>query len=480
MSLDDLARASCAVYCDGHRDGTGTLVTDSHVLTAAHVLRRGGALAIRFRDGLYGEPIPVERLSLAAGAEQLDIAVLELGRSVAEPPPAKLWPARRLPPETKAFGYPVEEGAQPQGVWLDSRIGGTVQGGRAQLDWDDVGALTGHSGGPVCDKRSGLMAGVLVEGSTAGHFDRMVTLAAVRTVWDGLPRPWLFAGENAWMHFTQRAAGQQSIASGGDLFRGRREALAAVRDWFCADARPGIPLAITARPGGGKSAVLGRAVLKMESAGQCDGVAFHARGATVADLVDAVSAACGLDTPSSWQELVATLATGASDDVLVVAVDALDEAKGERDIADLRQVLRDLARLGWLRVAVATRPLATRDIYGPGTHLYGLGVVRGTAVTWSIWTSAGSSPLTISSLTPTPCWPRTGLPIRSPRAGAGRPTGRTKICAHGSPNWWRAVPTAITLSPECPRSSSPKTTGSSTPRPRCSTRRLFPAASAKH
>ena len=80
MSLDDLARASCAIYCDGHRDGTGTLVTDSHVLTAAHVLRRGGALTIRFRDGLYGEPIPVERLPLAAGAEQLDIAVLKLGR----------------------------------------------------------------------------------------------------------------------------------------------------------------------------------------------------------------------------------------------------------------------------------------------------------------------------------------------------------------------------------------------------------------
>ena len=377
MSVDELARASCAVYCDGHRDGTGTLVTDSHVLTAAHVLRRGGSLAIRFRDGLYGEPIPVERLPLAAGAEQLDIAVLKLGRGLAGPLPAKLWPARRLPPETKAFGYPIEEGAQPQGVWLDSRLGGALQGGRVQLDWDDVGALAGHSGGPVCDKRSGLMAGVLVEGSETGHFDRMVTLAAVRTVWDGLPRPWLFAGESAWVHFTQRAAGQQSIASGGDLFRGRREALATVRNWFCADAGPGIPLVITARPGGGKSAVLGRVVLGMESTGQCDGLAFHARGAAVADLVDAVSAACGLDTPSSWQELVAVLEARNSDDVLVVAIDALDEAKGERDLSDLRHALRDLARLGWLRVAVATRPLATGDMYHPGTHLYGLGAVRG-------------------------------------------------------------------------------------------------------
>src|SRR5262245_34484408 len=151
MSIDDLARASCAVYCDGHRDGTGTLVTNSHVLTAAHVLRRGGPLAVRFRDGLHGESIPVERLPLAAAAEQLDIAVLRLGRDIAGPPPTQLWPAKRLPLEMKAFGYPIEEGAQPQGVWLDSRLGGALQGGRVQLDWDDVGALAGHSGGPVCD-----------------------------------------------------------------------------------------------------------------------------------------------------------------------------------------------------------------------------------------------------------------------------------------------------------------------------------------
>src|SRR5438132_169606 len=123
MNLDELAKASCAIYVDGHRDGTGTLVTDSHVLTAAHVLRRRG---------------------------------------------------------------------------------------------------------PVCDKLSGLMAGVLVEGAGPGHFDRMVTLPAVRTAWDGLPRPWLFAGENARAHFTQRSAGQRSTARGGDLFRGRREALAVV------------------------------------------------------------------------------------------------------------------------------------------------------------------------------------------------------------------------------------------------------------
>jgi hypothetical protein len=105
-------------------------------------------------------------------------------------------------------------------------------------------------------------------------------------------------------------------------------------------------------------------------------LAFHTRSATVADLVDALSAVCGLDAPSSWKELVAALAAQQRREVLVVAMDALDEAKSDQDLAELRQALRELARLSWLRIAVATRPLAARDGYAPGTHLYGLGVIR--------------------------------------------------------------------------------------------------------
>jgi WD40 repeat protein len=378
VSLDELAKASCAIYVDDYRDGTGTLVTDSHVLTADHVLRRDGPVTIRFRDGLLGEPIPVARVPLGAAAEQLDIAVLELGPGTGgRPAPAKLWPAKRLPQETRAFGYPKIEGAAPRGVWRDSTVSGAVQGGLVQLDWDEVGTLDGHSGGPVCDRLSGLMVGVLVEGSELAHFDRMVTLPAVRAVWDGLPRPWLFAGEDARANFTQRAAGQPSAARGGNLFRGRREALAVVNGWLCADAGPEIPLVITAQPGAGKSAVLARAALAIERTGQFDGVAFHARSATVADLIDAMSAASGLDTPTSWRELVAELTGQGTHDVLAVAIDALDEAQSDQDLAELRRALRELARLDWLRIAIATRPLATGDVYAQGSHLYGLGVTRG-------------------------------------------------------------------------------------------------------
>ena len=334
-------------------------------------------MTIRFRDGLSGKGIPVERVPLCEDAEDLDIAVLELGPGVdAGPPPAKLWAAKRLPLDTKTFGYPLAD--KPlRGVWRDSTVSGAVQNGHVQLDWDPVGTLAGHSGGPVCDKRSGLLAGVLVEGSEPGQFDRMVTLTAVRTVWGGLPRPWLFAGQDARAMFAERARGQRSAARGGDLFKGRREALVLVQGWLCADVGAEVPLVITAQPGAGKSAVLARVALAVERTGQCDGLAFHTRGATVADLVDAMSAVCGLDTPASWQELVATLTAQDRQEVLAVAVDALDEAKSEQDVAELRQALRELARLTWLRIAIATRPLAARDAYAPGSHLYGLGILHG-------------------------------------------------------------------------------------------------------
>ena len=379
MSADRLAKASCAIYVDGRREGTGTLVTDSHVLTAAHVLRPGGSVTIRFRDGLLDEAVAVERVPLVADAEELDIAVLKVGCGSDKPLPAELWPARRLPIEMKAFGYPKGEGAAPRGVWRNSTVGGAVQGGRVQLDWAQVGTLEGQSGGPVCDRLSGGMVGVLVEGSEAGHFDRLVPLPAIRRVWDGLPRPWLFAGESSRTRFTQPAEGQRSIARGGDLFRGREEALTAVGGWMSATVGSGLPLVVTAQPGAGKSAVIARTVLEVEQSGQCDGVVFHARRAVVAEFVDAVSAACGLDTPASWQELVAALAAQEAQDVVGVVVDALDEAASDQDRADLRRALRELARLRWLRVVVATRPLTAGNRFRPGTHLYGLGVAAETS-----------------------------------------------------------------------------------------------------
>ena len=115
MSLDELARASCAIFVDGRREGTGTLVTDIHVVTAAHVLRRGGALTIRFRDGLLGEAIPVERLPLGADAQELDIGVLKVGAASDRPPPAEV-----VAGEASAVG--------DEDVWLPERRRGCAAG----------------------------------------------------------------------------------------------------------------------------------------------------------------------------------------------------------------------------------------------------------------------------------------------------------------------------------------------------------------
>ncbi len=378
MSRDSLAQATCAVFVNGARTGTGTLVTESHVLTARHVVRKEGNVTVRFRDGMTGPPIPALLLPLPEASAALDIAVLVIDGGAARPAPAPLWPARRLPAETTCFGYPSDEGANPRGVWRESTVSGGVQGGRTQLDWKDgVGSLPGHSGGPVADKDTWLIVGVLVEGSEKAQFDRLVSLAEVRRVWDGLPRTWLFAGKSHRQHFTQRASGQQSLAQGGDLFRGRTEALRVIRERLGSPDPPGIPLVITGQPGAGKSAVLARAALTLEQDQRLDGLAFHARKAKIGDFVEAVSAACGVDTPSSWQELVETISRAGAD-VMVITVDALDEAASDDDLAELRRALRELARVPWLRVAVATRPLATpTDRFQPGAHLHALGVTAG-------------------------------------------------------------------------------------------------------
>jgi len=246
-----------------------------------------------------------------------------------------------------------------------------------QLDWGVVGTLIGHSGGPVCDS-SGLLVGLLVAGSEEGHFDRMVPVQEIRRVWPGMPWPWLMVGENARGHFVQRAAGQRSAARGGDLFRGRADALRKIQNWLRTDTCPGVPLVVTAQPGAGKSAVVARAAIIAERAGEAPGVAFHARGAREADLTDAIAAACGVDTPESgsWKELIQDLAARSLARRLVIIVDALDEAV-EQDIPQIRIVLRDLARLDCVRAVVATRELRTTDPYLPGGHLHALGVSRG-------------------------------------------------------------------------------------------------------
>ncbi|MFI7650348.1 hypothetical protein ACIBTZ_30340 [Micromonospora sp. NPDC049460] len=182
---------------------------------------------------------------------------------------------------------------------------------------------------------------------------------------------WIMSAE-ARGHFTHRARGHRSGLAETDLFRGRDAALAQVGAWWTAAQSPGRPLVVTGQPGGGKSALLGRAVLRLEADHVNRGVAVHARGLTEVEVRRAIAPLARLREVHSTAELLHAL-SGEDGPPLMVAVDALDEAATDTDRQAIADLLVGLAQLPRLRVVVATRPLGGRDRHAPGTLLYSLG-----------------------------------------------------------------------------------------------------------
>ncbi len=249
--LAGVAAATAVVLADGRRAGSGVLVDADRLLTAGHVLGRAGAvlparIEVVFPFGSGGQPgagFAARPVSLGAAAAGADVAVLDLcegtGPGGALPAPVVLSPARRLPSRVSVFGYPLGEKAL-NGVWRDFQVAGPAADGTVQLDWaDSVGSWAGHSGGPVIDPDTGALAGILVQGSERGRFDRFVPLAVITGCCPGLPRPWLMAGADARRHFISRSRGQRGSSQGGDLFRGRQAALGAVQGWLTVPAWQG-------------------------------------------------------------------------------------------------------------------------------------------------------------------------------------------------------------------------------------------------
>ena len=271
-------RATAAVFVAGSRTGSAVLVTPRYLLTAAHVLRRQdpGTLAVtaaaevelefpglklrsgeREPDGQAGR-VTATCVHLGPAGTGVDVAVLDLGEDLPDwlPRPVPVWPAARMPVSVEVFGYPLEERLL-NGVWRQFAVAGPAAAGTVQLDWTrDSGTFRGQSGGPVIDGDGHALAGILIEGSDdRGRFDRFAPATLIWQLWPQLPRPWLFAGPDpgqARSHFTRQARGQRSTGQGGDLFRGRRAALAEVRRWLTAGQAPGRALVITGQPGGGK------------------------------------------------------------------------------------------------------------------------------------------------------------------------------------------------------------------------------------
>ena len=390
-----VARATAAVFVDGRRAGSAVLVHPRFLVTAAHVLQRQDPRSLPMvavervelefpGQGPGGQPgrAATARVDLGPTSRGMDVAVLDLGedRPGWLPGPVPVWPASRLPGRVQVFGYPLAERLL-KGVWRQFAVAGPAAAGTVQLDWlGDAGTFPGHSGGPVIDADGHALVGILVEGADRGRFDRFVPVTVIARVWPGLPRPWLMAGADpgeARSHFTRRTRGQRSAARGGDLFRGRRVALDRIREWLIADEPPGEPLTITGQPGAGKSAVLARAALSVEAGHGGPGLAFHARAATIGDFLTALADLTGINTPTSADELVTSLADLPWQPPVPVVLDALDEAASDRDRRQITEALAELAVLPGLRVAVATRTMAVGSPFAPGGLLPALGVATG-------------------------------------------------------------------------------------------------------
>ena len=387
-----VAAATAAVFVDGRRAGSAVLVAPRYLVTAAHVLLRldpgtgakvsADQVELEFPGrGLGGQAdkANASRLDLGPASVGVDVAVLDLGEDLPGglPTPVPVWPAARVPGRVKVFGYPLAEGPL-NGVWRQFAVAGPDTAGTVQLDWmGEAGTFPGHSGGPVIDGDGHALAGILVEGSKQGRFDRFVPVTLIAQVWPRLPRPWLITGPDpgeARSHFTRRACGQGSTARGGDLFRGRQAALAAVRNWLTAEAPPGQALVITGQPGAGKSAVLSRAALSLEAEQGGPGLAFHARGAIHDDLLTAVADLTGAEHPETREALLDELEDAPAGHPMMIVVDALDEAASGPARRQIAETLIELAVVPRFRVAVATRPLAAGNRYLPGELLPALGV----------------------------------------------------------------------------------------------------------
>jgi WD40 repeat protein len=382
-----VAQATAAVFVQGQRAGSAILVSPQYLVTAAHVLQHQDPRTLAWvaveqvelefpGQGPDGQPgqAAASRVDLGPARAGVDVAVLDLGENRPGwlPAPVTVWPAARPPARVQVFGYPLTERLL-NGVWRQFAVTGPATAGTVQMDWiGDEGPFRGQSGGPVIDAAGHALAGILVEGAERGRFGRFVPVTLIARVWPLLPRPWLMTGAEpgeARSHFTRRAHGQRSAARGGDLFRGRTAALDRIREWLTGGEPPGQPLVVTGQPGAGKSAVLGRAALSVEAEHGGAGLAFYARAAIIGDFLAALAELTGIDTPATTDELVTILADVPGQPPTSVVVDALDEAASDRDRRQIAGVLAELAVLPWVRVAVATRPLAVGNLLAPGGGL---------------------------------------------------------------------------------------------------------------
>ncbi|MFE4636372.1 caspase family protein [Streptomyces sp. NPDC056773] len=165
-------------------------------------------------------------------------------------------------------------------------------------------------------------------------------------------------------HFAAPGRGVAHASDRGDLFVGRRAALAELTAWLSSPGGDGTSLVVTGAPGSGKSALLGRVVSLMDpdssarlslppsvSPPNAALIALSCRTATPTDITGKLAAALGLPQRSDRYDLFAAL--GPRTDPLVILLDGLDETPDAHWIA--ADLIRPLSSLPGVRLVVGTR-----------------------------------------------------------------------------------------------------------------------------
>lgn len=158
-------------------------------------------------------------------------------------------------------------------------------------------------------------------------------------------------------HFAPRGRGVEYIHDPGSYFTGRKRALDVLRGHLNGPGGNGL-VVVTAAPGSGKSAVLGRLVLDGTGgeAGYRIDVSINARHQTMDELVARLAGAADV-TASSPTSLLSTLADRTT--AFHVVIDSLDEAGPAGDKAEARRIawdlLRHLATVPCVRLVIGAR-----------------------------------------------------------------------------------------------------------------------------
>lgn len=187
-SADLVAAVAQILTADGTVAGAGFLVTETVLVTCAHVVEAagsgpGGAVLLAFPRVGGAERVQGQvSAELWRGAEREDVALIRLAATPVGARPLPLGSADGCRGhEVRSYGFPRQ--APPEGHYgsgVASDVLPATVGRSALLQLTDANDLTtGFSGGPVLDEVTGLVVGMLTEITAPDRLERGRNIAYV-------------------------------------------------------------------------------------------------------------------------------------------------------------------------------------------------------------------------------------------------------------------------------------------------------------